>query len=223
LSDNYFFLKNMEKASPVAHSPHSNAGSPGDGGVGSSGGRKKPQLHHRQSNLAAPKDVNVGDSVLNDGSIGRGNTAESTEDGSVPSIPTASGKPAPIIATNTAAVTNITAPMTPAANRRNSLRSVGMLPVSTYDDASCSPDGSSIGVNTFAPASPRPSIIQLDLELDQAPTGSAHSYEHTERSGFCRHINSCCDSDPMLAHLLPLNPATDDLFVKNGDGLLLCK
>ncbi len=37
------------------------------------------------------------------------------------------------------------------------------------------------------------------------------------------HINQCLDQDPDLAHLLPLDVESMDLFEKCHDGLILCK
>jgi hypothetical protein len=104
-------------------------------------------------------------------------------------------------------------PLTPlAAHRRSSLRSTGMSIQSDSPDSDAS----------LHLSSPR-SSIHLDLETSQAPSGSAHSYELAEKSGFARHINYCLQGDSSLSHLLPLDPTSDDLFVKNADGLLLCK
>jgi hypothetical protein len=75
-------------------------------------------------------------------------------------------------------------------------------------------------------ASPRAvdsSGLSQKLQMTQGAGGSAHSYTPGEKSGFCRFINQTFADDPMVAHLLPLDPNSEDLFVKNGDGLLLCK
>ena len=65
--------------------------------------------------------------------------------------------------------------------------------------------------------------LHTDLQVAQETNGSSHSYSHAERAGFSSHINQCFEGDPSLAHLLPLDPESDDLFVRNSDGLILCK
>ena len=65
--------------------------------------------------------------------------------------------------------------------------------------------------------------LPTDIQVAQETNGSSHSYSHAERAGFSSHINQCFQGDPSLAHLLPLNPESDDLFARNSDGLILCK
>lgn len=54
-------------------------------------------------------------------------------------------------------------------------------------------------------------------------TSQLHTYSEEEKTAFSQHINDCLGSDPHLAHLLPLNTESADLFLKANDGLLLCK
>jgi hypothetical protein len=53
--------------------------------------------------------------------------------------------------------------------------------------------------------------------------GATHSYSEEEKVAFSEHANQCLGSDPVLARHLPLDPSSDDLFSKVGDGLILCK
>jgi hypothetical protein len=65
--------------------------------------------------------------------------------------------------------------------------------------------------------------LPADLQVAKGPGGSSHSYTPGEKSGFCRYINQSLEGDAVVAHLLPLDPTSEDLFAKNADGLLLCK
>lgn len=49
------------------------------------------------------------------------------------------------------------------------------------------------------------------------------SYAQEEVTGFVNFINSNLESDPDLAHIMPINPDDDSLFKKCHDGILLCK
>ena len=50
-----------------------------------------------------------------------------------------------------------------------------------------------------------------------------HTYSEEEKTAFSQHINYCLGNDPHLAHLLPLNTESTELFLKAEDGLILCK
>ena len=60
-----------------------------------------------------------------------------------------------------------------------------------------------------------------DLQVNPGIGGSAHSYSTGEKAGFSNHINQCLEGEQILAHLLPLDPSSNDLFEKNSDGLIL--
>lgn len=47
------------------------------------------------------------------------------------------------------------------------------------------------------------------------------SYAQEEVTGFVNFINSNLESDPDLAHIMPINPDDDSLFKKCHDGILL--
>jgi len=53
--------------------------------------------------------------------------------------------------------------------------------------------------------------------------GGLHSYSTEEVSAFADHLNNVLGSDPKLAYLMPLDPDSDDLFAKCGDGVILSK
>ncbi|CAD8150458.1 unnamed protein product [Paramecium pentaurelia] len=53
--------------------------------------------------------------------------------------------------------------------------------------------------------------------------GFHHTYSQDEVSSFCDHINYYLKDDKDVADILPLDPETNDMFVKVGDGILLCK
>jgi len=67
-----------------------------------------------------------------------------------------------------------------------------------------------------------PSNTQGGLVHSMRQTG-IHSYTREEARAFAEHLNKVLGSDPMVSHLLPINPSNDDLFKKvSQDGLLLC-
>jgi hypothetical protein len=53
--------------------------------------------------------------------------------------------------------------------------------------------------------------------------GSEHTFEVEESSAFTVLINRTLQNDSTVSHLLPLNPDSNDLFVKVKDGLILCR
>jgi hypothetical protein len=58
--------------------------------------------------------------------------------------------------------------------------------------------------------------------LDSA-FGSTHTYESEEAEAFAVFINNALKDEEGLAHLLPLDPTTKDIFTKHEDGLILLK
>jgi hypothetical protein len=55
------------------------------------------------------------------------------------------------------------------------------------------------------------------------PSGSEHTIERAEAAAFSTHVNITLSADPLLTHLLPLNPESTDIFTKNKDGLILIR
>ncbi|XP_063287996.1 plastin-3 isoform X2 [Pelobates fuscus] len=53
--------------------------------------------------------------------------------------------------------------------------------------------------------------------------GTQHSYSEEEKYAFVNWINKALENDPDCKHVLPMNPNTNDLFKKLGDGIVLCK
>jgi plastin-1 len=53
-------------------------------------------------------------------------------------------------------------------------------------------------------------------------SGGAHSFSEEEKVSFVDHINSSLQGNPLVKHLLPLNPNDNSLFPACKDGLLLC-
>jgi len=53
-------------------------------------------------------------------------------------------------------------------------------------------------------------------------SGGAHSFSEEEKISFVDHINSSLRDNPIVKHLLPLNPDNNSLFPACKDGLLLC-
>uniref|UniRef100_A0A8C4WU66 Plastin 1 n=1 Tax=Eptatretus burgeri TaxID=7764 RepID=A0A8C4WU66_EPTBU len=53
--------------------------------------------------------------------------------------------------------------------------------------------------------------------------GTQHSYSEEEKVAFVNWINRMLENDPDCSHLLPMNPASDDLFRIVQDGIILCK
>ena len=53
--------------------------------------------------------------------------------------------------------------------------------------------------------------------------GSTHTYETEEAEAFAAYINHALAEDADVAHLLPFDPLSKDLFEKLNDGLVLLK
>jgi hypothetical protein len=53
--------------------------------------------------------------------------------------------------------------------------------------------------------------------------GSMHTYETEEAEAFSVFLNTLLGDEKGLAHLLPLNPQSNDIFTKHEDGLILLK
>ncbi|KAI3659330.1 hypothetical protein MP638_003204 [Amoeboaphelidium occidentale] len=53
--------------------------------------------------------------------------------------------------------------------------------------------------------------------------GSKHAFTESEKTAFVKHINKVLDECPELSHVLPINPASGDIFEAVKDGILLCK
>jgi hypothetical protein len=54
-------------------------------------------------------------------------------------------------------------------------------------------------------------------------SGSDHASERAEAAAFSTYINNKLRNDPLLSHILPLNPESVDIFTKNKDGLMLVR
>jgi hypothetical protein len=54
-------------------------------------------------------------------------------------------------------------------------------------------------------------------------SGSSHTYEIEERVAFSEHINYCLGDNYLLKHIMPLDPDSEDLFMKVHDGLILAE
>ena len=65
-------------------------------------------------------------------------------------------------------------------------------------------------------------LAHHDIIQVKGHTG-VHSYSPEETAAFSEHFNIYLSSDPDLAHLLPINSASDELLTKVHDGLLLAK
>lgn len=50
-----------------------------------------------------------------------------------------------------------------------------------------------------------------------------HSYSASEMRAFTLFVNNTLQGDPDLAHVLPINPDSEDIFAAAKDGVLLCK
>jgi hypothetical protein len=68
-----------------------------------------------------------------------------------------------------------------------------------------------------------PEDLQMMGSTQSGSLDSAHSFTPAEKMGFSSHINQCFENDPQLAHLLPLDVNSNDLFEKHYDGLIFCK
>ena len=67
-------------------------------------------------------------------------------------------------------------------------------------------------------------LAHHDKDLVQVKGHSGvHSYSPEETAAFSEHFNMYLASDPDLAHLLPINSASDELLAKVHDGLLIAK
>ncbi|KAG7251153.1 hypothetical protein CRUP_030069, partial [Coryphaenoides rupestris] len=66
-------------------------------------------------------------------------------------------------------------------------------------------------------------ILAIGGTSEQSSEGTQHSFSEEERFAFVNWINSALENDPDCKHLLPMDPNTDALFQKMGDGVLLCK
>jgi plastin-1 len=53
-------------------------------------------------------------------------------------------------------------------------------------------------------------------------SGGAHSFSEEEKESFVDHINSSLKDNPLVKHLLQINPNDNSLFPACKDGLLLC-
>ena len=65
-------------------------------------------------------------------------------------------------------------------------------------------------------------LAHHDIIQVKGHTG-VHSYSPEETAAFSEHFNIYLSNDPDLAHLLPIDSATNDLLTKVHDGLLLAK
>ncbi|XP_068602165.1 plastin-2 [Brachionichthys hirsutus] len=54
-------------------------------------------------------------------------------------------------------------------------------------------------------------------------SGTQHSYSEEENVAFVNWINKALENDPDCAHLLPMDPSSNDLFSAMRDGIVLCK
>ncbi|KAL6069139.1 phospholipid scramblase 1 [Balamuthia mandrillaris] len=53
--------------------------------------------------------------------------------------------------------------------------------------------------------------------------GAIHSFSEEEKQGYVDYINTSLQGDEGLAHVVPIDPHTMDIFKAVGDGVLLCK
>ena len=65
-------------------------------------------------------------------------------------------------------------------------------------------------------------LAHHDIIQVKGHTG-VHSYSPEETAAFSEHFNIYLSQDPDLAHLMPINSASNDLLTKVHDGLLLAK
>ncbi|ETO15237.1 actin bundling protein [Reticulomyxa filosa] len=63
----------------------------------------------------------------------------------------------------------------------------------------------------------------MELIAIESKSGGLHSYAKEEISAFANHLNYCLGDDPDLDYLLPINPDTNDLFMKVKDGVIIAK
>jgi hypothetical protein len=52
---------------------------------------------------------------------------------------------------------------------------------------------------------------------------SEHYYSKEETTAFASHIINCVSHDPLVARHFPIDPESEDIFQKLGDGLILMK
>ncbi|KAJ1475938.1 calponin homology domain-containing protein [Baffinella frigidus] len=64
---------------------------------------------------------------------------------------------------------------------------------------------------------------RIKRDDSQQVGGAYHSYDEEKVSGFSAFINQALEGDPHLAHLLPMNPESNELFSRLADGIILCK
>ncbi|KAL9978702.1 hypothetical protein ACROYT_G016251 [Oculina patagonica] len=58
---------------------------------------------------------------------------------------------------------------------------------------------------------------------ESSAEGTKHSYSDAERVAFADWMNTALQDDPEAKAYLPFDPATQDIFTKIQDGILLCK
>lgn len=68
-------------------------------------------------------------------------------------------------------------------------------------------------------------LVKRQAELLQVSGkgGAVHSYSTEEVYAFAGHLNHVLGDDPQLAHLMPINQNSNDLFDKLKDGIVLAK
>ncbi|KAF1744108.1 hypothetical protein MXB_2870 [Myxobolus squamalis] len=54
-------------------------------------------------------------------------------------------------------------------------------------------------------------------------SGTLHSMSEAERTSFANYINEALKNDPDCKKYLPIDPESEDLFKRVGDGIILCK
>ena len=60
------------------------------------------------------------------------------------------------------------------------------------------------------------------LKLEGAG-GASHTFSEEEKVAFSEHVNNCLAGDPICGAHLPLDPSSNHLFERTGDGLIFCK